>query len=67
MDNLEFLTVKEFAAKMKVRRDLVYEWIDYGRIKAIRLSDKPTSQWRIPYAELRRMHAKAYEIEDEDD
>jgi len=65
MHEFEFMTVREFADKMKVQRDQVYDWINYGRIKAIRVNDRPHSPWRIPYTELRRMHAKAYDVDDD--
>lgn len=61
MKDLEFLTVKAFAEKVKVGRKLVYEWIDIGRIKALRISNNERSHWRIPVTELRRLHAQAYE------
>ena len=63
MDILEFLTVKEFAKKLKVERDMVYKWIDVGRVKAIKLTDGKRPSWRIPFAELKRMHAQAYNEE----
>ena len=61
MCEFEFLTPKEFAAKLKVQRDQVYKWIEIGRIKAIRVNNYENSHWRIPYAELKRLHAQAYD------
>lgn len=63
MHDLEFLTASEFANKLKVKNDQVYRWIDDGKVRAIRMNDSLRSPWRIPYTELRRMHASAYENE----
>jgi len=65
MGELEFLTCQEFADKLKIPRDLVYSMIDSGRIKAIRLSEGIKAPWRIPYTELQRLHAQAYEEKDD--
>ena len=65
MVELEFLTVKEFSDKVKISRKEVYRWIDSGRIKAIRVSDKDKSPYRIPATEIRRLHAQAYAEDDE--
>lgn len=61
MVELEFLTVKEFSERLRVGRKEVYRWIDSGRIKAIRVSDKDKSPYRIPAAEIRRLQEQAYE------
>lgn len=58
---IEFLTVNEFAQKLKVQPRQVYTWIEQGRIKALRLNDTPKSPWRIPFRELARLDAEAYE------
>ena len=56
----EFLTVEEFANKLKVQNRQVYLWIKSGRIKALRLNDSPKSPWRIPLKELARLESEAY-------
>ncbi len=71
MADIHFLTVKEFASRLRVTREQVYKWIEYGRVKAIRITDSAKSPWRIPQTELKRMHAKAYdesyELDEEDE
>lgn len=62
---VRFLTVKEFSEQMSLTREQVYEWLKIGKIKGIRVSDGPKSQWRIPDTELKRLHALAYGEEDE--
>lgn len=37
-----------------------------GKIKGIRLSEGPRGGWRIPFTELQRMHAMAYQNLKED-
>ena len=61
--DLEFLTVKEFSERLKISREEVYRWIDSGRIKAIRISNKNKSPYRIPATEIKRLHAQAYSEE----
>ncbi len=65
MGELEFLTVKEFAEKLKVPQDRIRDWLDGGRIRGIKITESKRSPWRIPYTELRRVHAQAYEDDDE--
>lgn len=59
--SLEFLTVSEFAQRMKVQPRQVYAWIKDGRIRALKLNDTPRSPWRIPFRELARLDSECYE------
>lgn len=67
MEHLQYFTVNEFAGLLKVKRQQVYKWIAFGRIKAIRLNETEKSPWRIPFTELQRMHASAYRFAEEED
>lgn len=46
----QFLTPEEIAAKLKVHRETVYNWIRSGRLKAVRAG----RQLRVAESELRR-------------
>ena len=65
MEDLYFMTAEEFAEKMNIQRRLVYSWLKRGKIKGIRVSDAEMSRWRIPCTELKRLHAQAYEENDD--
>lgn len=67
MEEIEFLTVKEFGKKMRVNRDKVYEWIETGRIRAIKTGNSRRSHWRIPNTEILRLHSQAYDIDFKED
>ena len=65
--SLEFLTVNEFAKRLKVQPRQVYAWIKQRKIKGLRLNDTPKSPWRIPFRELVRLDAECYINLEEDD
>ena len=65
--SLEFLTVKEFAQRLKIQPRQVYEWINNGRIHALRISDGPKSPYRIPIRELSRLDSECYLNMEEND
>lgn len=48
---LEFYTPEEAAAKLKIARRTVYQWLREGRIKGVKLSNL----WRIPETEISRL------------
>lgn len=51
----DFLTIKELAARLNVKRATVWLWIDSGYIKAYRSGPSPYAPWRIPIAEAEKL------------
>jgi len=57
MTDAKFLTIPEFAAKLKVARNTVSRWVQAGKVKAIKKGPFPgkTSPILIPKSELERV------------
>jgi excisionase family DNA binding protein len=55
----ELLTVKEVAEMLQVSRRTVYNWIDEGVIRAVKVNDKDKSAVRIPSSEIGRIIREA--------
>lgn len=53
--NEEFLTLNEFAKKIRCHKKYVLEMIKDGKILAFRLTDAPHSHWRIKSSEVDRL------------
>ncbi|MBC7293890.1 MAG: helix-turn-helix domain-containing protein [Thermoleophilia bacterium] len=51
MTALEYYTPEEAAARLKIARRTVYQWLRTGRIKGTKLSN----MWRIPETEISRL------------
>ena len=51
----DFLTIKELATRLNVKRATVWLWIDSGYIKAYRSGPSPYAPWRIALAEAERV------------
>lgn len=48
---MNFYTPEEAAARLKIARRTVYQWLREGRIRGTKLSNL----WRIPESELNRL------------
>ena len=46
---MEYLTVEEVAAKLKIESETVYRWLRSGKLKGTKLAE---SSWRISSEEL---------------
>lgn len=66
MEEVEFLTIEQFAKKMKINRATGYEWARAGKIRALKVGDGKKSPWRIPATEILRLRALAYEVKIEE-
>lgn len=55
MPTTDFLSIKEFAALLKVHPDTIRRSIRNGRIGAIKVGGKIRSIYRIPNSEINRM------------
>ena len=51
----EFLTVKEFADRLKMHYNTVLKSIHKGRINAFRINEGVKASYRIPSSELNRL------------
>lgn len=56
---MEYLTVEEFAKKLKMHPGTIRRCIKEGKIYATRLSDGIRSPYRINTTELERLHVKS--------
>jgi excisionase family DNA binding protein len=56
---IQFLTVKEVAEKLKVSKRTIHNWIDEGVIRAVKLRDGLAV--RIPASEVERIIKEALE------
>lgn len=65
-ENLRFLTLPQFCERVQISKATIYQMLKEGKIKGIRLSEGPRGGWRIPFTELQRMHAMAYQNLKED-
>lgn len=54
-DKEDFLSIKEFAALLKVHHNTVRRCILRGRINAIKIGGVKNSVYRIPRSELQRL------------
>jgi excisionase family DNA binding protein len=59
---LEFYTPEEAAARLKIARRTVYQWLREGKIKGIKLSNL----WRIPETELNRLLEGTHDAQKEE-
>jgi len=50
METVEYYTVSEIAAKLRVDTETVYRWLNKGTLKGIRVGNT----WRIPVSEYNR-------------
>jgi excisionase family DNA binding protein len=51
----EYMTVKEFASKMKLHYNTVYRAIKSGRLNAVRIGSGKKSSFRIAASEVNRI------------
>jgi excisionase family DNA binding protein len=58
--DIQLLTVKEVAEKLKVSKRTIHNWIDEGVIRAVKLRDGLAV--RIPLSEVERIIKEALEI-----
>ena len=57
----EFLTIQEFAKKMKVHPDTIRKSIMCGYINAFRAGSGKRAPWRIPATEIERLQVMRLE------
>ena len=63
--DLKFLTTKQVAMHFDVTTQAVRDWIKHKKIRAVNVGiGAHKAAWRIPYSEIQRIHAEAYEEED---
>jgi excisionase family DNA binding protein len=56
-----FLTAKEVAELLRISRRTVYNWIDEGIIRAVKINDIDKSAVRIPLSEVERILKEVFE------
>jgi excisionase family DNA binding protein len=61
VEDLTLLTVKEVAEILGISRRTVYNWIDCGVIRAVKVNDTDKSAVRIPLSEVERILKEAFE------